>query len=117
MINLSITITQQINNKANARRDFTTYLNKSKDRYILAVKNIYTGANPSICFDLISKISDSIEKNIYDSIGGWMDPETNIYYLDANMHFNNLNECISNAKGLGEIAIYDTIENKVIYIN
>ena len=46
-----------------------------------------------------------------------MDPETNIYYLDANMHFNNLNECISNAKGLGELAIYDTIENKVIYIN
>jgi len=117
MINLSITITQQINNKANARRDFTTYLSKSKDRYILAVKNLYTGKNPSICFDLISRISETIEKNIYDSIGGWMDPKTNIYYLDANMHFNNLSECISNAKGLGEIAIYDTIDNKVIYIN
>ena len=73
MINLSITITQQVNNKANARRDFTTYLNKSKDRYILAVKNIYTGANPSICFDLISKISDTVNKNAYDSIvGGWI---------------------------------------------
>ena len=48
MINLSITVTQQINNKANARRDFTTYLSKSKDRYILAVKNIYTGTNPSL---------------------------------------------------------------------
>jgi len=117
MINLSITVTQQINNKANAKRDFTTYLSKSKDRYILSVKNIYTGTNPSICFDLISRIGDTIDKNIYDSVGGWIDPETNIYYLDANMHFNSLSECISNAKGLGELAIYDTLENKVIYIN
>mgnify|MGYP003674860913 FL=1 len=117
MINLSITITQQVNNKANAKRDFTTYLSKSKDRYILAVKNLYTGKNPSTCFDLISRISDTIDKNIYDSVGGWMDTKTDIYYLDANMHFDSLNECISNAKGLGELAIYDTIDNKVIYIN
>ncbi len=117
MINLSITITQQINNKANARRDFTTYLSKSKSRYILSVKNLYIGKNPSTCFDLITRISDTINKNTYDSIGGWMDTKTYIYYLDANMHFDNLSECISNAKGLGELAIYDTIDNKVIYIN
>lgn len=117
MINLSITITQQINNKANARRDFTTYLSKSNSRYILSVKNLYTGKNPSICFDLISRISDTVEKNIYDSIGGWIDTKTNIYYLDANIHFDSLRECISNAKSYGELAIYDTVDNKVIYID
>ena len=47
MIYNGTTITQRILNKAKSRIDFTTYLNKSKSRYIVSYKNIYLGKNPS----------------------------------------------------------------------
>ena len=117
MIYNGITIAQNILNKANSKNDFTVILKKNKGRYIVAQYNIYLGKNPSICSDLIIKISDTLEKNIYDSIGGWLDSEKGNYWLDANIHFDNLNDCISTAKSSGELAIYDTLENEVIYIN
>ena len=114
MINLGITVTQGINNKANARRDFTTYLSKSKSRYIVSYKNIYLGKNPSTFSGLILRISKFVESEAYDSIGGWMDKETNIYYLDANLHFDTLETATEVATKNGELAIYDTLTNKVI---
>ena len=116
MINLSITVTQGINNKANARRDFTTYLSKSKSRYIVSYKNIYMGKNPSIFAGLILRISKFVESEAYDSIGGWMDKETKIYYLDANLHFDTLETATEIATKNGEFAIYDTLTNEVIML-
>ena len=116
MIDIILTQTQVINNKANARQDFTSYLNKNKGRYIVSVKNLYTGTNPSTCFDLITRITETVEKNTYDSIGGWMDPETTVYFLDANIHFDSLSLCIANAELYGELAIYDSLNDEVIML-
>ena len=53
---IKTSLIQQIVNKANSKNEFTTNLNNSKSRYIVSQFNIYTGTNPSICFDLILRV-------------------------------------------------------------
>ncbi len=114
MIYNGTTITQTILNKAKSRVDFTTYLNKSKSRYIVSYKNIYLGKNPSNFDGLILRIDKFVKSEAYDSIGGWKDENTGNYYLDANLHFDKLETALQVAKMKGELAIFDTKENKVI---
>jgi hypothetical protein len=117
MRDIQITLAQSILNKANSKEDFTTVLKQNEGRYIVAQKNLYLGSNPSICYDLLTRISNCINSNDFSSIGGWTDLDTNTYWLDANQHYNNFTLAIETAKHLGEIAIYDTIDNKVIITN
>jgi len=107
-------IQQIITNKANNKQDFTFCLKNKDKRYIVGIKNIYKGANPSLKCSLISDISNVLKNYTFDSIGGWMDKNTNVYYLDANMHYNDKIEALKVAKKIGEIAIFDTLKNKVI---
>jgi hypothetical protein len=58
-----------------------------------------------------------IENGFYfNSIGGWTDPETNEYYVGANLHFYNLDSAVRAAKELDQIAIFDRHTDKVIYL-
>ncbi len=114
MIYNGTTITQNILNKAKSRIDFTTYLSKSKSRYIVSYKNIYLGKNPSNFDGLILRIDKFVKSEAYDSIGGWKDTETGNYYLDANLHFHKLETALQVAKNNGELAIFDIKQNKVI---
>jgi hypothetical protein len=109
------TIAQNITNKAHAKKDFTTYLTKSKSRYIVSIKNIFTGKNFANCYDMILRVSKIVNSGYYDSIGGW-NFESN-YFVDANLHFQDLDLAMQCAKNNKQIAIFDTKENKTIYIN
>ena len=115
MIYNNTTISQNITNKAHAKKDFTTYLNNSEGRYIVSMKNIFTGKNFANCHDMIIRVSKIVNSKFYDSIGGWNFEGT--YFVDANLHFENLDLAIQSAKNRNEIAIFDTKENKTIYIN
>jgi hypothetical protein len=117
MRDIKITLAQTILNKANSKQEFTTVLNDNAGRYVVAHKNLYLGSNPSNRFDLIERISDTVDNNEHHSIGGWIDQDTGNYWLDANIHYNNFTLAIETARHLGEIAIYDTIDNKVIITN
>ena len=57
MRNTNISITQNIVNKANHKTDFTILLSNTKNRYVVSCKNIYTGFNPSLKYDLNKEIN------------------------------------------------------------
>ncbi len=109
-----LTQQQLIVNKANNKQEFTFSLKNKDKRYIVGTKNIYKGANPSIDSNLIINIANVLNSSNFDSIGGWEDKNTSTYYLDANLHFEVLQEAIAAAKKNNELAIYDAKENKVI---
>ena len=115
MIYNGITKAQNITNKAHSKQEFTTYLTNSKSRYIVSKHSIFIGKNFAKCHDILLRVSKVIDSGFYDSIGGWNFEGT--YFLDANLHFDNLELALQSAKNSGEIAIYDTLENKSIYIN
>tara|TARA_R110002050_G_scaffold276089_1_gene421270 strand:- start:47 stop:403 length:357 start_codon:yes stop_codon:yes gene_type:complete len=108
-----ITINQVLINKINAKQDFSYSLNNDTKRYIVGDKNLFSGKNPSIQYDLI--YNDILElDNSYSTIGGWTDPKTNIYYVDYSLSFDSVFDALEVARENKEIAIYDTLENKAI---
>ena len=121
MINNKISTVQKIANLCHTKKDFTFELNKNEAQYIVSIKNLYKGKNPSLEFNLNLKIQETINKtNIvskyYDSIGGWMDDKDN-FCVDANVHFYNLSLAIDTAKVFKQKAIFDKVNNKVILID
>ena len=113
MINKDLSKTQLILNNASYKQDFTINLSKSKSRYVVSVKNLYKGTNPSLDFELRSKMVDSKQ---FDSIGGW----TNIdgeYFVDANLHLEKLEWATHTAIKNKQISIYDLVDKKLIFVN
>ena len=106
---------QQIVNKANCFTNFTYYLNNNDVNYIVSICSIYEGNNPSLFYDLNLKVREIINSKVFDSIGGWYNEETNIYYLDANIHFMTLSQAIETALKYNQVAIYDVKQSKVLY--
>lgn len=106
---------QKIVNKAISKIDFTFNL-KNENRYIVSYKNIFTGKNPSLDFNLVKKVSNTLKNENCCSIGGWMDKNTNLYYLDCNKHFYYLKDALTFAKLNSQIAIFDTYKKQVIYL-
>lgn len=114
MRSTNIPLYQIITNKANSLQDFTFNL-KDSNRYIVSYRNIFTGKNPSLDFDLVRKVSNVLQYENCSSIGGWMDQKTNIYYLDCNKHFFYLKDAITFAKLNNQISIFDTYKKEVLY--
>ena len=105
---------QNLINKVNAKQDFTFVIGHSR-RYVAGCQTLFEGTNPSQQYNNIYEDFNNLN-NIYDTIGGWSDSETGIYYVDYCKSYNNLFDAIEQAKLNNEIAIYDTIENKEIII-
>ena len=127
MREISISLTQRILNKANGRVNFTKELLPSsgvQGRYIVTSTEIFKGANPSNTTGLILEIAYAVDKQCvfhdehfyFNSIGGWTDPETNLYHLGANLHFFNLKNAVNAAKDSEQLAIYDKFTEQVIYL-
>jgi len=117
-----ITTAQKIVNNANYKQDFTINIGIEKSidsRYIVSCYNLYSGKNPSLEFDLLSNVSDICKNcnSMFDSIGGWLCPDTGVYFLDANMHFHDINFALKFAKVNKQIAIFDKLKNQCIYLN
>lgn len=108
-----ITINQVLINKINAKQDFSHSINDNSKRYIVGSKNLFMGKNPSIQYTLIYNDILELDKS-FDILGGWTDPKTGIYYVDYCNSYNNVFDAMNEARTNNEIAIFDSVENKVI---
>lgn len=117
MKNNKLTKFQDTINKINAKQDFTTNLSNTKNRYIVSAKNIFVVKNPSLLYNLHIILRENFNLNYYDSIGGWFDNKTNLYYLDLNIHFSILETALKFAKQTNQVAIYDNLKKELIYLN
>ena len=111
MFGHDLTRQQIICNKANARIDFTYPIDQDYHylgRYVVADECFYLGKNPSMQYDLIVTIGDMLKKDA-DSIGGWLNPDTEDYELNTNKHFHDLNDAIDFAKEREQRYIYDAV--------
>ena len=122
MITKQIKLSQQIINNANYKQNFTINIGKENNvnnRYIVSCYNFYLGSNPSLDFDLLTSVEDICKNcnSMFDSVGGWLNKETNLYSLDANMHFNDLNFALKFAKVNKQLAIFDKETQQTIYLN
>lgn len=112
---INIPLYQVITNKANSRLNFTYNLkNNLNRRFVVSYKNIFTGKNPSLEFNLSKKISDILENENCCSIGGWINKDTNLYYLDCNKHFFYLMDALNFARLNNQIAIFDNHKKEVL---
>jgi len=117
--NNEMTIRQDLINKVNAKQNFTHNLTPNKSRYVVSLKSIYKGFNPSIKFDLIQKVYSilDLKNHSFDSLGGWYDERTRVYCLDLNLHVSDLSTALKLAKVNEQISIYDSEKKLVIYLN
>jgi len=111
--NHKITINQVLINKINAKQDFSHSINDNSRRYIVGMKNLFTGKNPSLRYENIYNDVLNLDKS-FDILGGWTDPDTNIYYVDLCNSYNCVFDAMNQARANNEIAIFDSKENKVI---
>ena len=116
MRNINITQSQSILNKAISLTDFTVELKETK-RFIIGSQPLYIGKNPSTRVELLSKITEAIDSGDYDSIGGWKSQKgTQMYFIDANVSTDSLEEATEIAEQNREEAIWDSLEQVVIQI-
>ena len=114
---ISISTEQGIINKINAKVDFT-YPNETL-RYLVGVINLYQGSNPSQEY---KNIYEDVYKAVKDAgaqrtIGGWLDKETNKYDVDLGCSFSDLDVALDWARAYNQKAIYDSVKDKVIYVD
>ena len=116
----NITLNQRTYNRVCQQLDFTEK-NGNSGRYVVGTLNLYTGVNPSLetgdadgWGSLQSLIATAIEDG--ESVGGWMDTTTGIYYVDCVAMTNELHV----AKTLGhendELCLWDSHEEVTIDI-
>lgn len=128
MRDISISLTQRIYNRINCRVNFTRELHPSSGvngRYVVTSEVLFAGKNPSIAPDLRLQLAEAIEKpciyvkdgHWFNSIGGWTNPETNEYFVGANLHFFNLESAVRAAQDSEQVAIFDKHTDKVLYIS
>ena len=114
----TLTLAQSVVNKINSKLDFTQRLpdSRSEDQnWVVSTSSILICKNPSLEFDLLSKITKALESDpfIYNSIGGWLDPETGLYHVDLNSHFYSEESAKEIAKTHGQKSYYNLATNKV----
>jgi hypothetical protein len=109
-----ITPLQTVVNKCNSKVDFTYNLNDSKSQYIVGIESIASSKNPSLEVDLRSKLAPYIDDVSFDTIGGWMDHDTDLFHMDAGIKVSDLATALKMAKVNKQKAIYDTKNGIVI---
>ena len=115
----TLTLAQSIVNKINSKLDFTQKLPDcsfpTSSNWVVSTQPILISKNPSLEFDLLSKISKAIEVDtlVYNSIGGWLDPETFEYHVDLNSHFYSEENAKVIAKLNNQKSYYNLSTNKV----
>ena len=115
-LNKNLSKVQLILNNASYKQDFTINLSESKSRYVVSIKNLYRGTNPSLDIELRDRISKIASSGQFDSIGGF----TNIdgeYFLDANLHLSKLEFAMHTAINNDQICIFDNVDQKLIFTN
>ena len=120
MRDITVSIAQTILNKCNSKKEFTYFLNWDHGGdYVVSIRNLYTGKNPSLDNDLLRKINkalaDELRFKSFDSIGLWIDENKNIC-IDANIHVKNKKTALSIAADYNQTAIYDLKNKQNIFL-
>ena len=110
---------QQIVNRVNSHKDFTYNLDDnnpiSNYKYIVSVKNIFVNRYINDVKNLRDLIQDALNDVCkFESIGLWYDKKEDVYCLDGNLHFYNLENALNLAKLCKQKAIFDIKNNLVI---
>ena len=109
-----LTTQQDLANKVNAKQEFTHYLIDSPERYVVGLKNLFEGVNPSLQGSALEMAEIALESDA-DAFGGWLS-EDGIYYVDLSTTTNSLDTALSQARERGELAIWDSLKELVINI-
>ena len=109
-----LTTQQDLANKVNAKQEFTHYLIDSPERYVVGLKNLFEGVNPSLQGSALEMAEIALESDA-DAFGGWLS-EDGIYYVDLSTTTNSLDTALSQARERGELAIWDSLKEVVINI-
>jgi len=117
MRDLSMPFDQILANNIRAKKDFTLNLGIENSRYIVGAVNLFTG-NPAKLQDNLFKRIESWKEDFadFDTIGGWMDAETGLYYVDLGFRYSNLDIALDRARVFKQISIYDELEKKLIFV-
>ena len=90
------------------------YTANPKNRYSVAVKNIYQ-AHKNKKEDIVGIIDSMLSKNY--SFGLWLNDENNNVYIDIIKTYRSEKEAIEVGRKNMELSIYDLEEEKVIWID
>ena len=110
---IEISPEQKIVNMINARVDFTLDLNDNTGRYVVGKKELFKGINPSLNANTWEILEEALQSSA-DTLGGWENKE-GIYYVDLGNKYTDLALALYIADKRGEEAIYDSLEDKVIW--
>lgn len=92
-----------------------------KNGYMVSVKDMFQLKLSDITDNEIEKLEielNNLEKQGYKNgyIGGWLDSETDIVYLDISYNFRSLGLALSEASNTNQLAIYDIANDTSIYL-
>ena len=114
-----ISIQQQVVNFINSKQEFT--FPKITKRYVVGVRSLYIGKNPSQTYghiyeDVYKVTAEILDLNKSDdvTIGGWM--SEGLYYVDEGRTLDNLEEAMAMGQLKNQQYIYDTVEGKDIKV-
>lgn len=93
----------------------------AKNGYMVSVKDIFQLKLSDITDNEIEKLEielKELEKQGYKNgyIGGWLDTETDIVYLDISYNFRSLGMALSEASNTNQLAIYDVVNDTSLYL-
>jgi hypothetical protein len=109
-----LTTLQNLANKVNAKKQFTHYIVSNPQRYVVGLKNLFEGVNPSLEGSALRMAEIALGSDS-DAFGGWLS-EDGVYYVDLSTTTDNLHTALSQARDRGELAIWDSLKEVVINV-
>ncbi len=100
----------------------TIKLSDSNAPYIVGVKNVeklnwnFWQNKLGSCKNLLMASLENEDFTKYDTLGFWLDYNTDLMYFDFGIRFENLNDALKVGKLLGELAIWDNKNNCEIIV-
>lgn len=107
---------EDVVNKIEKKIDFTIPINHSRlERYTVGQKNIFTCDQSYLNTNTWFIVQSALDSG-NELLGGWLNKETGVYYLDYGKSIRELDKAKEVAKTNKQIAIYDNVKKQVIEI-
>ena len=115
MRELKISTAQVIVNKCNSLADFRHKVTENESYYVVNARTLYRGVNPSLDFDLLTKVTDALKTKSFDSISLRKD-DKGIFIVEAAMHFKNLDFALVVAKAYDQNSVLNLESDTLLYL-
>jgi len=115
MRELKISTAQVIVNKCNSLADFRHKVTENESYYVVNARTLYKGVNPSLDFDLLTKVTDALKTKSFDSISLRKD-DKGIFIVEAAMHFKNLDFALVVAKAYDQNSVLSLASDTLLYL-